>query len=1218
MMSLDDLIWNHLHNDETELEARFQYLNGTEFSEQKFQEIRNYLSKDCPVLHEKKEEASFDLFADTGHKFERQRISIPGAALIKDFLCYVKVFKEKKTTASNHHNFFRSLSIDQPDLLNQMILLKKKKGKYTMDQYSFRIRMDTEHILQTETDRTNLLELFDDNQLTRTLRYKKRYSFILYKGIIRVDVTKIYQCSLSSSGLLSQLNLKYIDKYVKPHYELEVELQLLLPPCSGERSTDSNMVTDIKEKFEKTLQNLQNKLYDTKYSFTNKEFWDVYDNYHQLIGQKKHPYDFYDTKVSRYHSNNMKMHFIGPNVVSFLPKHLTDMNITRNVPNSMFSVTNKRDGLRKIAFISKNALFLLDKKFNFSCLCDFTDISTTTTATTTTTTTTSYNNTILDGEYANHQFHIFDVYFFQGMDVRHISHVERLSLAKSLLMTLPSDKKTLPPLRMKDFYFPKHTFRFRAKMSTTNNAWRNRSEHQYSEKLSHVCAAKGQWTMQECISHLLLKNEKEKEFEEKNDGLIFTHIGPLIDVVRHKDEKDEKEEEQEKEEDEKECSNHGILQVSMEDYQEEVVSRRFFNTGVIWKNVIKWKPRELLSNDLQVEDIQYKGLFKGHYVYKISLYTRNTDVTFGHTFFRDESYRATTLKPFFSEFCHYILLPAEDTSTAASTSAAASKIKSEKEIYCTDMDGKKTHITNGSIIELVYNNDDMYNSDARTFQLEGPEFSYYLPFDDDVDARDKSKCIVLWKFLRIREDKPYPNLDYIAHENFMISVFPIVEADLLSDAVTHTHTKDETNEQNQSMTSLQTLYCNHDKYREKTAHKENIRPMAKFHQSIKSQVIETCFRHILQDTKNTSRDRNNVSVSVLDFACGRFTDINIYQSPGISERLKCYVGIDYAEDEIINNVNGAYKRLMNLEKSDRNLASKFLFLQGDCSLPLSAASASSYSYYQPLYHFLNYDQPQQQQQQQQQQRIDKETMDIRPFMKTTRLLKFCGIFSKQFPLITMQFALHYFFEENNETTPAGTQEITYSKLEGLLNNVDKLLLPGGLFVGTCFDRKKVQQLIRKKNQQNIIENNLTGLSAEYYEEKTDHLIYRIRSLNKNASKISVYIESIGQELIESPVDFSYFEKRCASYQLVPIANELLKELGIQQQQQQQQQQQMEREDAEDEEEEEEEVDAENERTISFKKFLASSSSSSSWNSLENNELKEFSFCNVVFAFQKKK
>lgn len=57
---------------------------------------------------------------------------------------------------------------------------------------------------------------------------------------------------------------------------------------------------------------------------------------------------------------------------------------------------------------------------------------------------------------------------------------------------------------------------------------------------------------------------------------------------------------------------------------------------------------------------------------------------------------------------------------------------------------------------------------------------------------------------------------------------------------------------------------------------------------------------------------------------------------------------------------------------------------------------------------------------------------------------------KQFNIISCQFALHYFFESD-------------STVKNFINNIDKNLKKGGLFIGTVFDGKKVDKLLNDNN-----------------------------------------------------------------------------------------------------------------------------------------------------------
>jgi hypothetical protein len=111
---------------------------------------------------------------------------------------------------------------------------------------------------------------------------------------------------------------------------------------------------------------------------------------------------------------------------------------------------------------------------------------------------------------------------------------------------------------------------------------------------------------------------------------------------------------------------------------------------------------------------------------------------------------------------------------------------------------------------------------------------------------------------------------------------------------------------------------------------------------------------------------------------------------------------------------------------------------------------------------------------------------------------------KKFDLISCQFSLHYYFE-------------SVDKFNGFLSNLTDNCKPGGYFIGTCYDGKKLSEMLKSYKQ---IE----------YKDKLGNLVYSIKkqyteiSLKENlfGNKIDVYMESIGEEYSEYLVDFDKF------------------------------------------------------------------------------------------------
>ena len=161
-----------------------------------------------------------------------------------------------------------------------------------------------------------------------------------------------------------------------------------------------------------------------------------------------------------------------------------------------------------------------------------------------------------------------------------------------------------------------------------------------------------------------------------------------------------------------------------------------------------------------------------------------------------------------------------------------------------------------------------------------------------------------------------------------------------------------------------------------------------------------------------------------------------------------------------------------------------------------------------------------------------------------------------FDLVSIQFAFHYFFE--NITT-----------LDICLQNISKSLKKGGRFIGTCLDGKKVFEKLKDTNSIGV--DNLWKINKLY---KNQLFPDNEKSLGYT---ISVFNESIGTEIDEYLVNFEYLIMKAKDYGLILV------ELN------------------------------------SFKILFDKLSKQKSYGSMRNitNELKEYSFLNNAFIFEKK-
>ena len=255
------------------------------------------------------------------------------------------------------------------------------------------------------------------------------------------------------------------------------------------------------------------------------------------------------------------------------------------------------------------------------------------------------------------------------------------------------------------------------------------------------------------------------------------------------------------------------------------------------------------------------------------------------------------------------------------------------------------------------------------------------------------------------------------------------------------------------------------------------------------------------------KDKN--TGSLLELACGKAGDLNRWRTAGIQFIL----GVDLGLDNIQNPKDGAYTRLRNistvLEKNSSDVIIKrfnVVFTVGDIAKPLKDGSAAK--------------------------GIDDDSVKVLKMVygkevkgadKVSHILS--GKASKGFDAVSIQFAIHYMFE--NEKL-----------LDGFLSNVSSNLKDGGIFIGTCMDGVSVfRELAKSKG---VIEGKKSASGnaddTQYpiwailrkYEEKT---VFDIKPVNAYGKKVDVYLEMTGQLIPEFLVHFDLLCNKCKKFGL---------------------------------------------------------------------------------------
>ena len=249
-------------------------------------------------------------------------------------------------------------------------------------------------------------------------------------------------------------------------------------------------------------------------------------------------------------------------------------------------------------------------------------------------------------------------------------------------------------------------------------------------------------------------------------------------------------------------------------------------------------------------------------------------------------------------------------------------------------------------------------------------------------------------------------------------------------------------------------------------------------------------------------------MTLIDIAVGKGGDIPKW----INSNLKFVLGIDVSKDNIENRIDGACARYLNYKKKHTNMP-KGLFIHGDTSKLIKNGNALYTEKSKKLLNAL---------------------FGIGAKNQTElkkNIYNNYGVAKEGFDVCSIQFAIHYMFE-NNVT------------LNNLLRNVSEVTKIGGHFIGTSYDGIQIFNLLR-----NTKENDSISISDE-----NDKLIWKITKmyntpvLSNNPSclglAIDVYQESINKTFREYLVNYDYLESLIINYGFIKLNNTESQKIGF--------------------------------------------------------------------------
>tara|TARA_B110000114_G_scaffold178274_1_gene211084 strand:- start:1533 stop:4844 length:3312 start_codon:yes stop_codon:yes gene_type:complete len=362
-----------------------------------------------------------------------------------------------------------------------------------------------------------------------------------------------------------------------------------------------------------------------------------------------------------------------------------------------------------------------------------------------------------------------------------------------------------------------------------------------------------------------------------------------------------------------------------------------------------------------------------------------------------------------------------------------------------------------------------------------------VEFRYDINSKNKMNA---WIPLRVRYDKTaeyvnsgrtkgFGNAYHVANSNWQSIHQPVTKEMLIKTISVTTDS---------IMNPQDDVYYNRDKNNiRKVSQTYNLRT---FHNSLKESLINYCAG-------------NQENTTLVDLAVGKGGDLYKW----VKNDVKAVLGIDLSEDNIHNPHDGACKRYIELFSNKKHKVESGLiamFISGDTSKNIENGEFDIAGGEEPTSKYIidtlmGHD------------NIKQENV------KEKFLSNHYGIFKEKFDICSIQFAIHYMFESER-------------KLHSFIQNVSDLTHIGSYFIGTCYDGKSVYETLKENNgsvELHKNKNKIWGIKQKYIDDVNDDFVQG--TSDSLGYKISVYQESINQEIDEYLVNFEYFEKIMEEY-----------------------------------------------------------------------------------------
>uniref|UniRef100_A0A6C0ET86 mRNA cap 0 methyltransferase domain-containing protein n=1 Tax=viral metagenome TaxID=1070528 RepID=A0A6C0ET86_9ZZZZ len=349
------------------------------------------------------------------------------------------------------------------------------------------------------------------------------------------------------------------------------------------------------------------------------------------------------------------------------------------------------------------------------------------------------------------------------------------------------------------------------------------------------------------------------------------------------------------------------------------------------------------------------------------------------------------------------------------------------------------------------------------------EFRY--EFNDDKNMR--------WKPLRVRHDKTaeyknthkiFGNAYHVANSNWHTIHNPITKEMLTNKELVLT--MDDIGDKD--------VYYNKDSGPSKTV------ALRDFHNGyVKKRLIETV---------------SPPGGTLIDFAVGKGGDLQKW----ISSRLKFVLGIDIAKDNIHNKKDGACARYISIKQNKKDIP-EALFIRGNTSKLILNDD------------FALIDDPTEIDDENKSKFVIKQVLAVGPkdVKYGNYIAQNYGVASKLFDVGSIQFAIHYMFE--NKFT-----------LHNFLKNCSDLIKVGGYFIGTCYDGTKIFKMLEETEIEGDKEIFVGDKKIWSVVKKYDNIEFQDNE-DCLGLMIGVFQETINKVFDEYLVNFKYLIKMLQQY-----------------------------------------------------------------------------------------